>query len=68
MILDINYLLSKLQREIYISIDAVNAMHTRAKFLHPDLLKFGDYLTGNTYVPFDYARSKISIIISFTTT
>ena len=40
MIPYINYLLSDLQREIFISIDKVNAMRARAKFLHPNLSKF----------------------------
>ena len=41
---DINNLLLKLQIEIYLSIDSVNAMLARAKFLHLDLSEFDNYL------------------------
>ena len=50
---DINYLILKLQRQRYPSIDGVNAIHTRSKFFHPDLSQFDKYLSGSTYVTFD---------------
>ena len=41
---DINSLLLRSQRNIYISIDIVNAICARENFLLPDLSKFDDYL------------------------
>ena len=60
---DINYLLSKIQIERYLSIDVVNAMREREKFLHPDLSKFDDHLTGSTYLPFDGAMLTQSLLV-----
>ena len=60
---DINYLLLKLQRERYLSIYAVNEILAREKFLHPDSSKFRDYLTGSTYVTFDDAMVKQSLLV-----
>ena len=63
MIPDIGSLLLKLQRERYLSIDSVNEIRASAKFLHPDLSKFDDYLTGSIYVHFYDAMLKKSLLV-----
>ena len=42
-------------------------MRARAKFLHPDLSKFDDYLTRSNYVPFDDEILTQSILVDHST-
>ena len=41
----------------------MNAMHAKAKYLHPDLSKFDDYLTESIYVIFDDSMLTWSLLV-----
>ena len=60
---EINSLLLKSQWERYLSIYLVNAILAREKFLHQDLSKFDNYLTGSNYVPFDNDMLTQSLLV-----